>query len=87
MEAIKLYSEYFKSTSGLLVSPESFAKHIEDEIKGDGLMSEDALKIARIAIIKSARFANLYTIRSVGVIYAPLFLGLCLTRVIVALYL
>ena len=86
-KAIELYSDYFKSTPRLLVNPDSFAKHIEDELKGEGLMSEDALKIARIAIVNSARFANLYSIRSIGIFCAPLVLGFCLVRVIIALYL
>lgn len=85
--AIELYSEYFESTPRLLVSPESFAKQIGSEISDEGLMSEDALKVARTAIIHNARFANLYTMRSMGIIYAPLTLGFCLARVIVALYL
>lgn len=84
-KAIALYTEYFMVAPVLLINPDEFASEIKAAVRGDGKMTNDALKIARQAISVYAIHANLYTIRAYSIIYAPLILGFCLIRVALAL--
>lgn len=80
-----LYKHYYESTPRLIVTPEEFDKQMLASISASTFISEGDVKVLQEKIIEYARYANLYTVRSVNIFLGPLFFGFCVVRVVIAL--
>lgn len=80
-----LYKQYYESTPRLIVTPEEFDKQILASASTSNVMSEGDIKIFQVRIIEYARYANLYSARSMNIFLGPLLFGFCVVRVVVAI--
>lgn len=75
------YEDYYQSVPLALVPPKMLMEKVAEEIGSAEVISGHNLERVKNTVIEYVRFGNMYSIRSMNILFGPLLFGFCFIRV------
>lgn len=74
---LSMYSEYYEAVPRLFLEPETLIQEISKVLDDSEEISGRFLEVARREALVQVMHGNLYTLRSINIVFGPLVVGIC----------